>query len=219
MTASSGLRPSRRATTRNRGLLPLLRFAVAGALGDSAGTGRALRAARAARVPRREIEETGLMLVLYAGYPAALEALRATQQMWPARVRRSWEGGPARWRRRGTALCARVYGPVYPRVRDTVRALHPDLDAWMVETGYGRVLSRPGLSVRRRELVSVAVLAATRRERQLVSHLLGAARVGAPVAAMRLAVAAGASGRTGRATARRAWRGAFGRVDPARTAP
>lgn len=188
----------------------MLRFAVAGARGDAAAQGRAARAARAGAVARRALEEVGLMLVLYAGYPAALEALRGLNRTWPGRARRTREGGPARWRRRGLALSRRVYGPVHARLLATVRALHPDLAVWMVETGYGRVLARPGLGMRDRELVTVAVLAATGRERQLVSHLLGAARVGASPAAIARALRAGAPDRSGRALARRAWRAAFG---------
>jgi len=156
------------------------------------------------------------MLVLYAGYPAALEALRALNDVWPGRARRTREGGPAVWRRRGMTLSRRVYGPVHARLLAAVRALHPDLAVWMVEQGYGRVLSRGGLGVRARELITVAVLAATRRERQLVSHLLGADRVGAPRVVIRRALFAGAPAGTRDALARRAWRTAFG---PALTRP
>lgn len=108
------------------------------------------------------------------------------------------------------ALSRRVYGPVHARLLAAVRALHPDLAVWMVETGYGRVLARPGLGVRDRELVTVTVLAATGRERQLVSHLLGAARVGAPRTAIRRALRTGTRDGAGRTLARRAWRAAFG---------
>lgn len=192
------------------GLRALLRFAVAGARGETPVVRRAVLAARAARVPRRALEETGLMLVLYAGYPAALETLRVANQVWPGRARRSREGDLQRWRRRGMALCRRTYGPVYPRLMRAVRGLHPDLAAWMVDTGYGRVLSRPGLSARARELITVAVLAATGRERQLVSHLLGAARVGATGADLRRALQAGVAEAERRAMPSRAWRTAFG---------
>jgi 4-carboxymuconolactone decarboxylase len=89
-----------------------------------------------------------------------------------------------------------------------------------VDTGYGRVLARPGLSTRARELITVAALAAMARERQLVSHLLGASRVGASRAELRRAIDAGALAGRERMTAQRAWREAFGaRVDPTRTSP
>ena len=49
----------------------------------------------------------------------------------------------------------------------------------MVVDGYGKVLSRPGLDLVRRELCIVAVCAVARQDRQLQSHLHGALNVGA----------------------------------------
>jgi 4-carboxymuconolactone decarboxylase len=49
----------------------------------------------------------------------------------------------------------------------------------MVTEGYGRVLSRPGLDAARRELCTIAQIAALGAERQLHSHLRGAVNAGA----------------------------------------
>jgi 4-carboxymuconolactone decarboxylase len=92
---------------------------------------------------------------------------------------------------RGERLCARVYGPDYPRLRSFMRALAPELDRWMIEDGYGRTLSRPGLSLIERELVTVSALAALGWERQLAAHRAGAVRVGASPAEVRAAERAG----------------------------
>lgn len=186
----------------------MLRFAIAARGLDAAPVRRAIRAARARGVQRTALEEIALMLVLYAGYPAALEALRALHDAWPSRAARTPEADAATWRRRGEALCRRVYGPAFPRLLASVRSLHPHLARWMIEQGYGRVLARPGLPARTRELVTVAVLAACGRERQLVSHLLGARRLGAPEAALRRAWSAGFSAAHGaaRTASARAWR-------------
>src|SRR5437016_1039512 len=129
----------------SQAVLELCRFAAAMARGRTAAAARALVRARAGRVPRRALEETALVLMLYSGYPAALEALRLLNAKWPGPAFRRESGGPALWRARGARLCRRVYGPVYPRLLAAVTALHPDLATWMVEEGYGRVLSRPGL--------------------------------------------------------------------------
>jgi 4-carboxymuconolactone decarboxylase len=153
---------------------------------------RALRAMRATGAPRRLAEEVALMLMLYAGYPAAIEGLRVLHQAWPGRARGSDAGTPGRWRARGEALCRRVYGEAYARLLPAVETLHPDLATWMVEHGYGRVLARPGAGVRERELVTIAALAALGWERQLVSHVLGALRVGATRRAVEQALATGA---------------------------
>jgi 4-carboxymuconolactone decarboxylase len=105
-----------------------------------------------------------------------------------------------------------VYGASFAKLRRNIAAHHPDLAAWMIEQGYGRVLARPGLSSRARELVAVAVLAATGWERQLLSHLLGAERLGATRAEIRGAADAGLrhAGAAGRRAIRRAWSAAFG---------
>ena len=147
------------------------------------------------------------MLMLYAGFPGALEGLRVLNATWPGRARRTFEGVPATWRRRGLALCRRVYGPAIARLLPAVRALHPALGVWMVEHGYGRVLARPGLGARERELVTVSALGALGWERQLVSHVLGAFRIGALAAEVReaLAIGARAGGQREREIAGRTW--------------
>ena len=63
---------------------------------------------------------------------------------------------------------------MYDRLRENIRHLHPLLDDWMIDEGYGKVLSRPGLDLPRRELCIVAACAATGQDRQLHSHLHGA---------------------------------------------
>jgi len=57
--------------------------------------------------------------------------------------------------------------------------LHPALDAWMIVEGYGKVLSRQALDLRRRELCIVSACAMARQDRQLHSHLHGAKHAGA----------------------------------------
>jgi 4-carboxymuconolactone decarboxylase len=67
---------------------------------------------------------------------------------------------------------------MYEKLRANVAALHPAIDAWMIMEGYGKVLSRPGLDLGRRELCIVAACVASGQDRQLHSHLHGAVNVG-----------------------------------------
>jgi 4-carboxymuconolactone decarboxylase len=61
-----------------------------------------------------------------------------------------------------------------------MEALHPELAWWILDDGYGRVLSRPGLTGRERELLAVAALAVLPGAGlQLDSHERGARRFGA----------------------------------------
>ncbi len=134
------------------------------------------------------------MLHLYAGFPAAIEFLRVLRddrRTSAPRGRRAVAGTRDAWRARGERLCRRVYGDGYSRLRRFTRALHPELDAWMIEDGYGKTLARPGLGVKQRELATVAVLAALGWEPQLEAHRAGARRVGASARAVDQAVAVG----------------------------
>src|SRR5690349_2422635 len=133
-------RPTSRAPAARRALCT---FAAAMSRGDAPGAAAALGSARRAGSTRVAAEETALMLMLYAGFPGALEGLRVLNAAWPGAARRTREGTPAAWRRRGLALCGRVYGRALARLLPAVRALHSDLAVWMVEHGYGRVLARP----------------------------------------------------------------------------
>lgn len=129
------------------------------------------------------IDEIVLQSHLFAGFPRALNAARAWRTIQPAAIARVTEpaAGDAleRWRARGEDTCRIVYGESYDRLRENVRELHPDLDEWMIVDGYGKVLGRPGLDLKRRELAIVAACAATGQQRQLHSHLHGALNAGA----------------------------------------
>jgi 4-carboxymuconolactone decarboxylase len=92
------------------------------------------------------------------------------------------------WRVRGEETCATVYGEFYEKLRGNIRALSPALDEWMIVEGYGKVLSREGLDLGRRELCIVAACAAAGQERQLHSHLHGALNAGVSAGVVRAAL-------------------------------
>lgn len=142
-------------------------------------------------VPARAVEEALLQAYLFLGFPAVLEAFSAWRSTGvEARPGDGRESAPAAWGERGRRLCRRVYAGAYERLRENVCALHPELDRWMVEEGYGKVLSRPGLTPVERELAIVSQLAAAGWPRQLRSHLHGALNVGAEAAEVEAALTA-----------------------------
>lgn len=159
--------------------------------------------AAAAHAARAEIEETLLQAHLFVGFPAVLNAFIEWREMTGSEA--GARQAPADRPGDGEALCRAVYGDVYERLREHVRRLHPALDVWMVEHGYGRTLSRSALSVDTRELCIVGLLAAAGHERQLRAHLHGALNVGVPPgrveAALRLGVRATARARAAEETA------------------
>jgi 4-carboxymuconolactone decarboxylase len=156
---------------------------VAAALGRGPALRRELRAAlRAGETPVR-LDEALLQLVPFAGYARAINAFRILQETAPHRPLRADRSRGVR--RRGERLCRRIYGPVYGKMIARMRSYHPDLADWILEDGYGKVLARPRLSIRERELIVVAVLAALDVPLQLRSHVEGARRVGATDAEIR----------------------------------
>jgi 4-carboxymuconolactone decarboxylase len=122
--------------------------------------------------------EVILQTHLFAGYPRTINAL-ATVEAIGVEVMTVGEVRPEEWRANGEQNCRTIYGDAYEPLRARIASLHPDLDRWMVEIGYGRMLSRPGLTLRQRELAVLAVLAGQNVAPQLKSHLLGAMRAGA----------------------------------------
>ena len=126
------------------------------------------------------IEEVLLQTYLFAGFPRTLNAMREWRRIAGVEIAAMAALPPGDWRPAGEHTCARVYGTMYDRLRVNIRALHPLLDDWMIEEGYGKVLSRPGLDLPRRELCIVAACAATAQDRQLQSHLHGCRNTGVP---------------------------------------
>src|SRR5256886_4498724 len=63
------------------------------------------------------------------------------------------------WATRGSAVCAAVYGRAYHKLLLNLRALHPALEDLVLVDAYGKVIGRPGLDLKRRELCTVAAVA------------------------------------------------------------
>jgi 4-carboxymuconolactone decarboxylase len=141
---------------------------------------RAQLQSAATSTPPEWIEELLLQTYLFAGFPRALNGMREWRRLVGKLPVAPSAGGAGPLRQQGEQTCRLVYGSMYDRLRVNIRELHPLLDDWMIEEGYGKVLSRPGLDLPRRELCIVAACAATGQDRQLQSHLHGARNVGVP---------------------------------------
>src|SRR5438105_9723716 len=135
---------------------------------------------------REELYEVFLQSYLFAGFPAALESLRALSKIF-GRVEKELRTEEEiilaykQYAEQGNILYKRVYAGNAERVKEEMVKLSPDLAAWAMIEGYGKTLSRPQLDMKTRELCIVAMLTQLGWERQLYSHILGAKNIGANV--------------------------------------
>src|SRR5439155_3440624 len=164
----------------------LVGVAAAIAAGETAELEARLGAARGA-VPVLWIEELLLQSLLVVGYPLALVAFgvwRKVSGPLPDHgsghdaeqlAHADWEA----WAERGADVCRDVYGRAYHKLLVNLRALHPALEDLVLVDAYGKVIGRPGLDLKRRELATVAAIAVLGAAQQLHSHLRGALNTGA----------------------------------------
>ena len=164
----------------------LVQVASALAEGKIAVLQQRLAAARAAAVPDLWIEEVLLQSLLVVGYPLALVAFGVWREVAGGAAQQpngaaeqlahhDWEA----WAQRGADVCKAVYGRAYHKLLLNLRALHPALEDLVLVDAYGKVIGRPGLDLKRRELCTVATSAVLGTAQQLHSHLRGALNTGA----------------------------------------
>src|SRR6266571_1464090 len=164
----------------------LVRVAAALGEGELGVLRDRLAAARGAGVPDLWVEELLLQSLLVVGYPLTLVAFAAWREVaGPLPVAGNGEGEElahedwSSWARRGAVVCAEVYGRAYHKLLVNLRSLHPALEDLVLVDAYGKLIGRPGLDLKRRELCTVAAIAVLGTARQLHSHLRGALNSGA----------------------------------------
>lgn len=122
----------------------------------------------------------------YAGWPTALNALAV---MAAAFAERGISAKPIaasnfsreQLRERGRENGGLVYDD-FASIEAAVRQYDVELAEYLTENAYGQVYARPGITVRQRELVAVAMLTAQQQLRQLGWHIEGALKVGCSAA-------------------------------------
>ncbi|MEZ5358700.1 MAG: carboxymuconolactone decarboxylase family protein [Candidatus Zixiibacteriota bacterium] len=163
--------------------LPLLSAAIAGR--DESIIELILRQSLDARISPLAIDETILQSHLFLGFPAMIETSRLFAKIHPRRYKKTQLPEPyagttvKEWNREGLKKIRRLYGPAFERLVPYINSFSPQILTWMINDGYGQVLSRPGLGFHLRELCTVATLTVTAYEHQLGAHIRGALNVGA----------------------------------------
>src|SRR5437870_9405739 len=163
--------------------LALVRIAAATATGDETKLRDRMVAARAVHVPPPWVDELLLQSFLNVGYPLALVAFGVWRSVagpvlesekGEAIAQPEWE----RWTKRGVEACGEVYGRTFHKLMLNLRALHPAVEPLVVVDAYGKILGRPGLDSKRRELCTLADMAMQNDRKQLHAHPRGALNTG-----------------------------------------
>jgi len=162
----------------------LCRFAAALVNGNEDIITNAINRAEESGLSTMQLREVILTSYLFDGYPTALEGFRILTDLTGSVPENPPEliytpDNIATWRKRGEPLCRAIYGPQYEPLMKRVAQIAPELSDAMIVEGYGKVLAREGLESRIRELCVVTILAAKYKPRQLLSHAIGALRLGA----------------------------------------
>ncbi len=155
-----------------RAHLPQLEWHVAAAL-NAGATPEAIR-------------EVLIQAQPYAGWPTALNGLEvmadvfrqrgiSTQPVAPSNLSRE------QLRERGRENGGLIYDD-FAAIEAAVRKYDVELAEYLTDNAYGQIYARPGITVRQRELVAVAMLTAQQQLRQLGWHIEGALRVGCSAA-------------------------------------
>lgn len=161
-------------------------WSAAIATGEAGIQEQVLAMATASGIDGEKLYEVVLQSYLFLGFPRMLTAAESWSK-WYHHTSQALELVPvsenesSRWFADGMSLCQRVYGDAFTPLKDRVESMAPEVFRWMIVEGYGKVLSRPGLSLIDRELCIVSSLMVENREQQLYSHIRGALNVEAPV--------------------------------------
>jgi len=161
-------------------LLP--QIAAASALNNFSQLKDIIVKAKKVKIPFSKLYECLLQNYLFAGYPSALTSLKILKEIYPNKKLPAVEDmNLYHFRKKGEENCRRVYHGKFDKLINNINSFSPELSEWLVLEGYGKVLSRPGLKFKERELCIVAVLTVMRVEEQLYSHINGAVRAKASV--------------------------------------
>lgn len=160
-------------------------YSAAVAVADEDILSQAVAVAKRSDLTKEALYEVVLQSYLFLGFPRMLSAAENLHSHFrdvggKPRFEGISDEESKSWFLNGLSLCRQVYGPDFPPLQAKVEAFAPEIFRWMIIEGYGKVLSRPGLSISDRELSIIAFLLVENRPKQLFSHIKGALNVGVP---------------------------------------
>lgn len=131
----------------------------------------------------QEVVETILHAVVYAGFPAAQDGMTIARQVFKER-RIQFTPTSSRPQgdryQLGIQTLLRAGGDTVKKIAAQFATVAPDLSRFTVEFAYGEIWNRPGLSLKSRELATLAmVIAIGNHDSSVQEHIEGAMRAGA----------------------------------------
>lgn len=139
-----------------------------------------LKYSSAQNVKPEMIYETILQSYLFCGFPACIESLKLFKKQFPEFYKEASGITQKQIKKSGEKNCRLIYTSNYKKLMQNMKDLSPDLKDWMINEGYGKVLGRPGLTLRERELINISILACHYYKVQLHSHLKGCINLKVP---------------------------------------
>lgn len=177
------------------------------ATADDSAMSAALKLGNIAGIGRLPLYEIVLQSYLFLGFPRMLLAVETLNRLIPNGMQPASPNAKEEYLTHsdtGLALCREIYGTAFEPLRTKIESRAPEVFRWMIQEGYGKVMSRPGLGKMEREVCSVAFLIMEGYEQQLHSHMRGALNVGAPAELLSAVIDdIGSAGGQGTKTARR----------------
>ncbi len=132
-------------------------------------------------VTPREIIETIYVTMVYAGFPAGLNAITVAREVFKAKgvAVSPPESTKGSRRERGLEALARISGGTGRSVLDGLADVAPEMGEFILDFSYGDVFSRSGISDRHREIAAIAATtAAGTMLPQLMVHIAAGLNVG-----------------------------------------
>ena len=180
------------AVHRRPGLAPLVRYLASiealVALGEDRLLHHVFELALDEGITLAAIHEVMLQACVFCGFPRTINGFlvlhrclreRGGDPDVPPPEALLDERAPDEMERMGQELFRVIYRHNHEEVQQSLHLSHPELLRWVVQVVYGKVLSRPGLDSKIRELAAVAALTVLGVYPQLLSHIKGGLNLGA----------------------------------------
>jgi 4-carboxymuconolactone decarboxylase len=134
---------------------------------------------------QRQVIEAIIQVSSFAGFPAVLNALTAVKEAFAGIEDIPEPAEQPRWSdiddqyERGLVAMAEIDGDAGKKVAEAFKDIAPDLSRYIIEFTFGQIYPRPGLSLKLREIVTIAACTALGTAGpQLKVHINGLLNVG-----------------------------------------